>query len=765
MSRFQNKSIGVAVSLQFDSSQYKRFESLTHKSAAPASASFSTDDGLAVLVEASAPGVFRVRLGVSKLPNYKLLARTEPMGDALVEPIKGGWKVQQGEDAIEILASPLRVNLIRKGEVVLASAVEESGRDKYRLAPFGHAAKRGRWSAAFGLKPGEPVYGLGERLGSLDRRGQLVLGHAEGASTPEIEISRKNVPFCWTTGGWGVFAHTPGAVRHGVGYAQWGVNTYLLDIEDDCLDLFFFVGEPHEILNHYSQLTGRAALPPLWSLGVWTSRALSGAPEQAVDTAKRLRERGLPCDVITLDGRAAWEVKTRFGFEWDKTRFEDPRRMLSALKAQHLKSCMWEYPYVSTVNPMFAELEAKGWLMKDRNGNTHVFEWDGAPGLDTAQADDSTSASVVSAVPAGVIDFTHPDACVFWRDKHKQLFEDGVDVMKSDFGAGLNGDLVGHNKDSGARLHNVYSLLYNRCVYEATAAFKGPNDAIVWGRDGFISSQRNPVQWGGNARSDWLGMAASIRAALTWGMSGAPCHSGDVAAPADATPESTELYVRWIANSVFSSHFRVHGLVDRDLAGTTDELEKTIKTWLAFRYRLIPYLMGAVEDAQRNGLPVMRAMPLAFPKDKAVHACELQYLLGPALLVAPIVSPDGKVEVTFPRGEAWWDLNTGWRYEGGSRWMFELGLGQLPVFGREGHMLCLGPTARHTGEFNSARILEEVWMFGMPIHNPCVMRNKIRVMQMQGSSYAKGLEGLKILPSEGLEIKRRGAEVRISRKR
>src|SRR5699024_12084065 len=113
----------------------------------------------------------------------------------------------------------------------------------------------------------------------------------------------------------------------------------------------------------------------------------------------------------------------------------------------------------------------------------------------------------------------------------------------------------------------------------------------------------------------------------------------------------------------------------------------------------------------------------------------------------------------------WWDSSTGWRYEGGQILKVKAKLNTLPIFGREGEILCLGPAAQHTGDFNSARLLEEVWMFGMPEHSPVVMRNKIRVMQMQGSSYIKGLEGLKILPSEGLEVKRRGAEVRISRMR
>jgi len=226
-----------------------------------------------------------------------------------------------------------------------------------------------------------------------------------------------------------------------------------------------------------------------------------------------------------------------------------------------------------------------------------------------------------------------------------------------------------------------------------------------------------------------------------------------------------ELYLRWLACNVFSANFAWQGTAALAPWAFGADVLAHARTWLVWRYRLIPYVLGAIEDAARTGLPVQRAMALAFPADRDAHAWDTQYLLGPALLIAPPIGPGEDVQVYLPRGEAWWDLNTGWRYEGGTTWTLRCGPGQFPVFGREGHMLCLGPQAQHTRDINTARLLDEVWMFGMPIHNPVVMRNKIRVMQMQGSSYIKGLEGLRILPSAGLEIKRRGAEVRISRER
>jgi alpha-D-xyloside xylohydrolase len=737
------------VSLQFDSSKYKSFESLSLQSSTSASIVFSTDDGVSLLVEASAPGVFRMRFGQSKLADPGALARDEAVGEAVLDTIDGGWRIVQGEDVLTVLARPLRIELSRKGETVLASAAGA------KALAFGASKGSSKQTmAAWDLPDGAAVYGLGERFDALNRRGE----RSAGPSTDRgPQAALKNVPFCWSPDGWGLFVHTTAEVAHAVGAGEVSAGRYVVEVAEDCLDLYFFVGDPSDILNHYTQLTGRAALPPVWSLGLWLVHPLSEAGE-VLDTARAWRDRGMPCDVMALQGGPAWEVKQRFTFDWNRLRLADAKRVVSGLKTRHFKVGVTEYPHVAASNPMFRELADKGWLLKDAAGEPALFTWNEAP--PSLEDED-----LHGPQPAGFIDFTHPEAYAAWRDKHRSLFDDGVDFMHTALGELPPAAARGRSGETGETLQRGYPALYERCVFEATQAHRPGSEPMILTRDGGVGAQRYPLQWQGETQGDWDSLAASIRAALSWGMSGAACSVHDLGAMSGGAPVDPVLYVRWLAQSVFSSHFRLPTVPGFEPWALGEEAEKHVRTWLHFRYRLIPYVMGAIEDAQRTGLPVMRAMPLAFPKDPEAFSYETQYLLGPALLVAPIVSADGKAVVYFPRGEAWWDLNTGWRYEGGTTWTFELGLDKLPVFGREGHMLCLGPAALHTGEFNSAKILDEVWMFGMPLHNPCAMRNRIRVMQMQGSSYAKGLEGLKILPSEGLEIKRRGAEVRISRKR
>ena len=291
---------------------------------------------------------------------------------------------------------------------------------------------------------------------------------------------------------------------------------------------------------------------PLWSLGLWVSRAYYKTPEEAAAVAAKLRAHRIPCDVLTLDGRAAWEVETRFDFEWDPERFPNPLASLAAIKEHNLRICVWEYPYVSVHSPLFEDLASRGYLLTTRDGEPYVFGWDTSPGT-------SPFGKVLTPLPeSGIVDFTHPGAYVWWRDAHAALFADGVDVIKSDFGEQVPDDAVAFNGDTGRRLHNVYPLLYNQCVFEATAKYQRDRDAapMVWGRAGWTGSQRYPIQWGGDPQSDWEGLAASIRGGLSWGMSGVPYHSSDIGGFYGSQQPSAELYLRWLQATVFSSHIR-----------------------------------------------------------------------------------------------------------------------------------------------------------------------------------------------------------------
>jgi alpha-D-xyloside xylohydrolase len=737
----------------FIQSSFRRLSEATFVAADARAARF-TVDGLPLTVCAQAPGILRLRIGAATLPDYGLLEIAEPEGTLRVEPAGEGWRIDCGELSLAISTAPLRIALTHAGRPVLASITDQHFRGRTRLPAFGVDEKAPRrWCAAFALASETAVYGLGEKFGPLDKRGQLVRGRAEDALGVNTELAYKNIPFCWSPDGWGLLAHTPGLVRHGVGYPQWSHRTHVTEVEDETLDLFFFAGDPAAILERYTALTGRPGLPPLWSYGMWLSRAYYKVPQDAIDAAQEVRRRGIPCDVITIDGRAAWEVRTRFAFEWDPVRYDDPKRILGELRAQDLRVCVWEYPFVSVHNPLFKTLEAKGWLMKKADGSAYVFDWVKDP------TDDPFGKVLTPLPPSGALDFTHPEAAQFWADSHDKLFDDGIDVIKTDFGEQIEDDMVAANGDSGRRLHNVYPLLYNRCVYGATKRYNeahGRGAPMVWGRDGFIGSQRYPMQWGGDPQSDWEGMAASIRGGLCYGLSGVPYHATDVGGFYGAEQPDAELYLRWTANAIFSSHFRYHGIGAREPWAFGEEAERVAKRLLEFRYRMIPYIAGAAEQAARTGLPLMRAMPLAFPQDRAARGFELQYLFGDALLVAPITRPGGTVEVWFPAGEAWHDLETGERIEGGQSRIVTRTLEQLPAWGREGHVLCLGREVRHTGEIDVAAPVAEVRVFGMPRHAPCAMDGAVTFGTQADGAWLRGVGAAQCRLSAGLVVREAG---------
>lgn len=689
-------------------------------------ARFDTEAG-PLAVEVYAPGIVRLRLGGEAGPDYGLLVG-EPAGAAVdVRSADDAVHVEGDGVALELERGPLAVRLLRGGRRLLGPSTDAHFRHRFRLPPVARAEDG--WFLALQLDSGEAVYGLGEQFGPLNRRGQLVVSWNDDALGVNAARTYKNTPFAWSPRGWGLFVHTPARVTHAVGYARWSHRSYGLLVEDRALDLFLLTAAAPGVLERYTFLTGRTPLPPRWSFGVWLSRAYYRTAAEALDAARGMRAWGFPCDVLTLDGRAWLQVDTRCLLEWDAERYPDPAAFVAELRAMGYRLCLWEYPYVSVHNPRFEELAAEGYFLRDAGGGgPHVFHWDPEP----------FGKVLTPLPPSAAVDFTNPAACAWWRECHRPLFEIGVDVMKTDFGEQVAGDVVAHNGDRGGRLHNVYPLLYNRCVFEASERAHGRGEALVWGRSGWAGSQRYPVQWGGDPQADWEGLAASIRGGLSWGMSGVPFYSHDIGGFYGGPPEP-ELYVRWVQAGVMSSHTRLHGIGPREPWHFGEEAERIVRDWFRRRYRLLPYLEACTVEAAETGLPVMRAMPLAFPGHRPAWAYEEQYLLGPALLVAPVLGPGGEVELYLPPG-AWYDLLTGERLVGPRLLRLTVPLAELPVYGRGGRLLPLGPEGlEHTGGLPEETPIAEVWSFGRPHHGFATRHRRVTVEERSGGGRVLGL--------------------------
>jgi alpha-D-xyloside xylohydrolase len=615
-------------------------------------------------------------------------------GILLQEPQSLPLRLESGGDAVRVEAlaangellelrlelNPWSFELRRGGRLVQRSPTDGHFVRRFRVPPL--ARIDNGWLLALELGADTPVYGFGEKSGRLDKRGQLLRSYNRDALGLNAEWSYKNTPFGWSPEGWGVFVHTPAPVTHGVGFGAWSQRAYVAVVEDAALDVCLFTGDSGaELIGQYTALTGRAPVPPAWSLGVILSKAYYRDSEEILGVAREVRERGMPCEVITFDGRAWQDTDTRFAFEWCPKRYPDPRPTIAALKALGFRICVWEYPLISVRNPLFAELAAKGWLIRDqRTGEAFRYAWDPEP-----------FGAVLTQLPeSGLLDFTHPDAYAWWRDQHRALFELGIDMIKADFGEQIEEHMVASDGAHGEALHNIYALLYNRCVYEAAErwAKDGP---FLFSRAAWSGSQRYPSQWGGDPQADWGGLAGNLRSGLSWGLTGAPYYATDVGG-FYGDQRDPLLYARWIQAAVFSAHMRLHGIGAREPWSYGEAVEKIAMAALDLRYRLLPYLQNAIARSAATGLPVQRAMVLACPDDRAAWAFEDQFFFGDDLLVAPCLRPDGAVTVYLPSGD-WVRFPDRKAFAGGRCHTLLLAPAEIAVFARRHSRIPLGPAA------------------------------------------------------------------------
>lgn len=685
---------------------FVRLEGVILETVTPHSVFFKTQAGK-LEISGYAPGMIRLRLRRAADTDYGILAAQPQPVPLDVQHDEEGYHVRAGQLELVIHEQPLRISLKYGGRQVVTSSTDRTIQGDYRLAPV--AVSKDEWLLSLGLQYDEAIFGLGEKFGGLNHRGELVTNWNRDATGVNAEISYKNTPFAWSPRGWGMYVHTAAKVTHGVGYAPWSHRSYVLRVHDPNLDVFFICGAaPAELLERFTWLTGRPPLPPRWSYGMWMSRAFYATAEELLEVADQLRKQEIPCDVLTLDGRAWHKSETRFDFSWDPDRYPEPEKFVAALLERNFRLCLWEYPYLSIQNPLFAELELKRFFLQTMDGQTYIHRWLPPP-MDTY---------IPHLQPSGIIDFTNPEAYEWYRDMHKPLFESGVAVMKPDYGEAVPENIRGFNGDSGSRLHNVYALLYNRCVFEAAQMY-GRSGALVWSRAAWTGSGRYPIQWGGDPQSDWDGLAGSIRGGLSWGMSGGAFYSHDIGGFYGSQSSGTilgtgkpdaELYLRWAQAGIMLSHCRFHGTSPREPWEFGDEAQAIIRRWLDWRYRLIPYLEACAAEAHASGMPVMRAMVLVFPQDPLSWGYETQYMLGPALLVAPVLLPGGEVSLYLPQG-GWYDLWTGERIQGPCRLELKMPLDRMPMYGREGQTLLLGPTGQHTAEIEPDAPVESI-LFG-----------------------------------------------------
>lgn len=517
------------------------------------------------------------------------------------------------------------------------------------------------------LGVGELIYGLGERFGPLVKNGQTVeVWNADGGTSSEQAY--KNVPFYLSNRGYGVLVNNSGLVSFEVG--SEAVERVQFSVAGEKLEYFIIAGDtPAEILDRYTQLTGRPASVPAWSYGLWLSTSFTTDYDEATVNSfiDGMAERDLPLSVFHFD--CFWMREFNWSdFEWDPRVFPDPAGMLQRLHDKGLKVCVWINPYIGQRSALFAEGRELGYLVKKPNGD--VWQWD------------------LWQAGMALVDFTNPDATAWYQSKLRVLLDQGVDAFKTDFGERIPLEVDYFDGSSPERMHNYYTQLYNRAVFELLEEEKGSGEAVVFARSATVGGQQFPVHWGGDSTSTYESMAETLRGGLSLALSGFGFWSHDIGG-FEGTPDAG-VFKRWTAFGLLSSHSRFHGSNSYRVPWAfDDEAVEVTRKFTKLKLRLMPYLLAAGAEASARGIPVMRPMQLEFADDPAVGYLDRQYMLGADLLVAPVFTASGEVEFYLPAG-AWTNFFTGEAVEGG-RWLREThGFDSLPLYVRPGAVLPLG---------------------------------------------------------------------------
>ena len=523
--------------------------------------------------------------------------------------------------------------------------------------------------AELSLKPGERVYGLGEQFGAFAKNGQVVECFNEDGGTSS-DVAYKNIPFYITNEGYGIFVDHTTPVSFEV--ASEKVEYVGFSVPGEELRYHFIYGpEMKQVLSHYTDMTGKPALPPAWSFGLWLTTSFNTDYNEKTTSffIDEMKKRDIPLRVFHFD--CFWMKSLKWcDFEWDDQTFTDVKDMLTRYKKEkNMKICVWINPYIAQGTPLFKEgAENKYFLMRaDGKGIWQTDNWQ--PGL-------------------AIVDFTNPEATNWYTGKLRQLLDMGVDCFKTDFGERIPIQAVYHNGADPLSMHNYYAYLYNKAVFDLLKEVKGEKEAVVFARSATAGCQQFPVHWGGDCSANYASMAETLRGGLSFAMSGFSFWSHDISGfEQTATPD---LYKRWVQFGMLSTHSRLHGSTSYRVPWLFDEEAcDVLKFFTKLKCRLMPYLYQMSVNASQTGIPVMRPMILEFQHELGMKDLDMQYMLGDSLLAAPVFNEEGTAAFYLPKG-TWTHLLDGSVREGGRWYEEQYDYFSLPLFVRENTLLAVG---------------------------------------------------------------------------
>ncbi len=628
---------------------------------------------LTVKITSPMPEILRVQTWhhagmLKKEPQFDLdLANSLPLN---AEETEDMVIVKSGSLSLEITKNPWSMIYKRDGKVITKS----SGRDLALMKTDwkGLAYDKGDYENTYirqqlSLSVNELIYGMGERFSPFVKNGQSVdIWNADGGTS--TEQSYKNIPFYVSNQGYGVLVNHPENVSFEVGTEM--VTRVEFSVEGGYLDYFLINGPTmKEVLTRYTDLSGKPSLPAPWTFGLWLSTSFTTNYDEGtvMSFIDGMLDRGIPLRTFHFD--CFWMKEFHWSdFLWDDRVFPDPEGMLRRIKAKGLNICVWINSYIGQESRLFEEGKENGYFLKWKNGD--VWQWDmWQPGM-------------------ALVDFTNPDAYKWFQDKLEVLMDMGVDCFKTDFGERIPTDAVYFDGSDPKKMHNYYTYLYNQCVYELLERKRGKGNAVLFARSATVGGQKFPVHWGGDCWSDYESMEESIRGGLSLMMSGFGYWAHDIGGFEHTS--TADVYKRWVAFGLLSSHSRLHGSSSYRVPWVYDEeAVDVVRFFTRLKAKIMPYLYKTAVETAKTGIPTMRSMVLEYTNDRNCAYLDKQYMLGDNILVAPIFNEESLGECYLPEG-IWTDFFTGEVRNGGT-WMSKTyDYLSLPLMVKENAIIALG---------------------------------------------------------------------------
>jgi alpha-glucosidase len=520
----------------------------------------------------------------------------------------------------------------------------------------------------------------------------MVMWNQYQAYAPDSDPLSVNVPFFVALRAgiaYGVYLDSPAKSVFDMGAEN--SKRYSITCADPHLDYYFIYGpDPKQVLYSYSQLTGTMPLPPRWTLGYHQSRFSYPTEHRVREIAQELRSRMIPCDAIWFDIHYMDGYRV---FTWNQEAFPNPQRLIADLAAAGFHSVVIIDPGVKQEKTysVYTSGITKGYFLRKANANLFIgTTWPG---------------------PAAFPDFLNPKVRRWWSVHHASLFKQGVAAIWND----LNEPQVflyaeydelakvvhfdGEKTIPDAGVHNLYANLENQATFEALLRHRPDQRPWVLSRAGWAGVQRYAAVWTADNTSTWEHLRVTMPMLLNLGMSGIPFVGADVGGFfKDCTPE---LFARWLEMAVFTPFCRDHtcdGTADQEPWAFGSEVEAISRRFISWRYQLLPYLYDLAYEASVTGTPIVRPLFLEFPSDEHCCVVEDEFLLGAALLIAPILSQSTRErEVYLPAGE-WIDQHTLHTHAGPVTIRVSAPLDSCPTFARIGSIIPLHPIVQHTGE-------------------------------------------------------------------